>query len=109
MENNTLLETIGKDVREVLPKGSKRSKRRRGKYTMKAKKLSGMKGGKSKKMGSYTVKKKSSKKTQKGGRKKSKYNIFMKQEIQRLKKDPKNKGKPHNVIFSMAAENWKGR
>lgn len=102
-----IVESVGEDVRQVLPK---RSRRRRGKYTMKAKKLSGMKGGrKSKKMGSYTVKKKTSKKTQKGGRKKSKYNIFMKQEIQRLKKDPKNKGKPHSQIFSMAAENWKGR
>ena len=54
-----IVESVGEDVRQVLPK---RSRRRRGKYTLKAKKLSGMKGGKSKKMGSYTVKKKSSKK-----------------------------------------------
>ena len=41
-----------------------------------------------------------------GGRKKSKYNMFMKCEMKRLKTMPVNKSKKHSVVFKEAAKNW---
>jgi len=39
-------------------------------------------------------------------RKKSKYNMFMKCEMKRLKTMPVNKSKKHSVVFKEAAKNW---
>lgn len=49
------------------------------------------------------VKKMKTKKKTKG---KSKYNVFMKKEIHKLKNMPQFKGKKHSVVFKAAAKNW---
>lgn len=92
---------------------SKREKKSTNKYVKKAENVVGtsvdfvnketgkplkyLKGGKKYKGGTKTKKK---------SKKKSKYNIFMGCEINRLKRLPENKGKKHNVVFKMAANNW---
>lgn len=88
---------------------SKREKKSTNKYVKKAENVVGMsvdfvnketgkplnylKGGKKYKGGAKT-------------KKKSKYNQFMSCELKRLKRLPENKGKKHNVVFKMAANNW---
>lgn len=50
-------------------------------------------------------KKVSSKSKKTGGKKKSSYNIFMSEELKRIKK--KNPKMDHKKAFQMAAKNWK--
>tara|TARA_B110000858_G_C17751643_1_gene449981 strand:+ start:16 stop:396 length:381 start_codon:yes stop_codon:yes gene_type:complete len=78
---------LGSPINLMNVKGGKKAKFLKTKKLKKLKKSKGKSKGKS--------------------RGKSKYNIFMKKELARLKKDPSCKSKNHKEIFKMAARNWK--